>query len=57
MAILSYPWHHNTAQHQNSLSWWAPEACCKDFSWIQVEITGSVGILLTNPWAPVLGGA
>ena len=39
MAILSYLSHHNTAQYKND-SLWAPENCCKDFSWIQVEIPG-----------------
>mgnify|MGYP001792850717 FL=1 len=39
MVILSHSWRHNTAQHQ-TFSWWAPDTCCKDFSWIQVEIPG-----------------
>ena len=37
MVIPWYLWCHNTAESQ-IFSWIAPEICCKDFSWVQVEI-------------------
>ena len=38
MAILSYSWRHNTARYQY-FSW---STRYKDFSWIQVEISGGM---------------